>query len=87
MGHASCLKTDLRFIFVRQSKITASKIIIFKALLVHDNAPGHATALNGICEDMKVVFLPPNAMRISLLQLMDHGNNFNFQGQFSLKHF
>jgi hypothetical protein len=31
-----------------------------KALLVLHNAPGHPTALNDLCENVKVVFLPPN---------------------------
>jgi hypothetical protein len=45
--------------------------LTLKALLVLDNAPGHPTAQNGLCENVKVVFLPPNTM--SLLQPMDQG--------------
>jgi hypothetical protein len=44
--------------------------LTFKALLVHDNAPGHPTALNGLRENVKVIFLPPNTTNMSLLQPM-----------------
>jgi hypothetical protein len=67
-----CSKTGLKAICAQQSKIIASKIILtFKALLVLDNAPGHPTALNGLCENVKVVFLPPKTM--FLLQPIDQG--------------
>jgi hypothetical protein len=36
--------------------------LLFKALFVFDNASGHSTALNDLCKNIKVVFLPPNTL-------------------------
>ena len=45
--------------------------IQFKILLLLDNAPGHPIYLDDFCENVKVVFLPPNTT--SLIQPMDQG--------------
>jgi hypothetical protein len=75
----------LKVIFIQQSKTTASKNnLTFKALLVLDNAPCHPTALNGLCENVKVVFLPPNTV---FATAYGPGHNFNFQGPLSMKNF
>lgn len=39
--------------------------------MILDNAPGHPTTLDTLCENVKVTFLPPNTT--SLLQPMDQG--------------
>lgn len=42
-----------------------------KILLLLDNAPGHPVALDGMCDDAEVVFMPPNTT--SLIQPLDQG--------------
>jgi hypothetical protein len=53
--------------------------LTFKALLAVDNTPHHPTPLNGLCEKVEVVFLPPNTT--------GSGHNFNFQSQVFTKNF
>jgi hypothetical protein len=36
----------------------------FKILLILDNVPSHPTALNDLCENVKVIYLPPNTISI-----------------------
>ena len=42
-----------------------------KILLLLDNAPGHLVSLDGMCDDVEVVFMPPNTT--SLIQPLDQG--------------
>uniref|UniRef100_A0A5F8GLC9 Tigger transposable element-derived protein 1-like n=1 Tax=Monodelphis domestica TaxID=13616 RepID=A0A5F8GLC9_MONDO len=59
--------------------------IAFKVLLILDNAPGHPTTLSSLCENIKVIFLPPNAT--SLLQPMDQGTIATFKAYYLRKIF
>jgi hypothetical protein len=45
--------------------------LAFKTLLVLENTPGHLAALNGLCGNVKVVFVPPNSTYLP--QPMDQG--------------
>ncbi|XP_043835158.1 tigger transposable element-derived protein 1-like [Dromiciops gliroides] len=59
--------------------------IAFKALLILDNAPGHPTTLSSLCENIKVIFLPPNTT--SLLQPMNQGTIATFKAYYLRKIF
>ncbi|KAM6471896.1 uncharacterized protein PHA67_002618 isoform 2-T2 [Liasis olivaceus] len=54
--------------------------IAFKVLLILDEAPGHSTTLSSLCENVKTIFLPPNAT--SLLQPMDQGAIATFKAYY-----
>jgi hypothetical protein len=45
--------------------------LAFKAILVLENVPGLLAALNGLCGNVKVIFLPPNSTYLP--QPMDQG--------------
>ena len=57
----------------------------FKILLILDNAPGHPTALGDLCDNVKVIFLPPNTT--SLIQPMDQGVIATFKAYYLRKTF
>ncbi|XP_018099221.1 tigger transposable element-derived protein 1-like [Xenopus laevis] len=61
------------------------KNILFKILLVLDNAPGHPNTLDDIDPNVKVVFLPPNTT--SLLQPMGQGVIASFKAYYLLRTF
>ena len=52
----------------------------FKILLILDNAPGHPASLGDLCENVKVIFLPPNTT--SLIQPMDQGTIATFKAYY-----
>ena len=56
------------------------KDILFKGLLVLDNAPGHPAQLGDFNPNVKVVYLPPNTT--ALLQPMDQGVIASFKAYF-----
>ncbi|XP_023223840.1 tigger transposable element-derived protein 1-like isoform X1 [Centruroides sculpturatus] len=56
-----------------------SNNLAFKALLLLDKAPGHPNYLNDLCENVKILFFPPNT---SLLQPMDMGVIATFKAYF-----
>lgn len=57
----------------------------FKALVLVDNAPGHPVYIDGISENVKFVFLPPNTT--SLIQPMDQGVISNFKSYYLRRSF
>ncbi len=59
--------------------------LAFKVLLILDNAPVHPTALGDLCENVKVIFLPPNTT--SLIQPMDQGVISSFKSYYMRKTF
>ena len=57
----------LNFFIPTVRKYCAEKNIAFKILLLVDNAPSHPD-LSGLCENVKIMFFPPNVT--SLIQPM-----------------
>lgn len=49
-------------------------------MLILDNAPSHPTALNDLCENVKVIYLPPNTT--SIIQPMDQGVIASFKAYY-----
>ncbi|XP_036597382.1 tigger transposable element-derived protein 1-like [Trichosurus vulpecula] len=66
-------------------KYCKDRNIAFKVLLILDNASGHPTTLGSLCENIKVIFLPPNTA--SLLQPMNQGNVAIFKAYYLRKIF
>ncbi|GFG29801.1 hypothetical protein Cfor_00232 [Coptotermes formosanus] len=63
----------------------AKENLAFKILLIVDDAPGHPTTVQGLCEHIKVVFIPPNTS--SLIQPMDQGVIATFKAYYLKKTF
>ena len=64
--------------FIPQVKrYLAGKNLLFKVLLLIDNAPSYSTDLNGAHPNVEVIFLPPNTT--SLIQSLNQSGNINFQ--------
>jgi hypothetical protein len=63
----------------------AKENLAFKILLIVDDAPGHPTTIQDLCEHIKVVFIPPNTS--SLIQPMDQGVIATFKAYYLKKTF
>jgi hypothetical protein len=63
----------------------AKENLDFKILLIVDNAPGHPTIIQDLCEHIQVAFIPPNST--SLIQPMDHGVIATFKTYYLKKTF
>ena len=67
----------LNFFIPTVRKYCAEKNIAFKILLLVDNAPSHPD-LSGLCENVKIMFFPPNVT--SLIQPMVRIVFLNIEG-------
>lgn len=66
------LATD--FAVPARKKYCEKENLIFKILLLIDNAPSHPIHLDELDENVKVIFIPPNTT--ALMQPMDQGVTF-----------
>lgn len=62
-----------------------SENLSFKILLLVDNAPGHPTSIQDLCENIQIVYLPPNTT--SLIQPMAQGVISTFKAYYLKKIF
>ncbi|XP_067127076.1 tigger transposable element-derived protein 1-like [Centruroides vittatus] len=61
-------------------KYTEERNLANKALLIIDNAPAHSSDIGNLCDNIQVVFLPPNIT--PLLQPMDQGGIYAFKSHY-----